>query len=235
MRELAIAWGRDDREHMGRLLTRFAPLLFGIAAWFSCFTAVEAPVLVEIFGGAQFAAALIPVQIMALYPAHQAYGQLASSVFHATGRTKTLRNLAFVEHFGGFLLVWLLVAPQEWLGMGLGATGLAVKTVVTQFIMVNLLFWMASRLIPLNFFRNLLLQGLIMGSLLGLAWICKDVTSLYFTEEPQQILRFILSGMLYSFMSLGLVVTCPWMFGCSWQDFREMLIRLRIMKRKPQN
>ena len=60
MRELAIAWGKDDREHMGRLLTRFAPLLFGIAAWFSCFTAVEASVLVHIFGGAEFAAALIP-------------------------------------------------------------------------------------------------------------------------------------------------------------------------------
>ena len=99
MRELAIAWGKDDREHMGHLLTRFAPLLFGIAAWFSCFTAVEASVLVHIFGGAEFAAALVPVQIMALYPAHQAYGQLASSVFHATGKTKVLRNLAFIEHF----------------------------------------------------------------------------------------------------------------------------------------
>lgn len=123
MRELAIAWGKDDREHMGHLLTRFAPLLFGIAAWFSCFTAVEASVLVHIFGGVEFAAALVPVQIMALYPAHQAYGQLASSVFHATGKTKVLRNLAFTSNFGGFLLVWLLVAPQDMLGMGLGANG----------------------------------------------------------------------------------------------------------------
>ena len=178
MRELAIAWGKDDREHMGHLLTRFAPLLFGIAAWFSCFTAVEASVLVHIFGGAEFAAALVPVQIMALYPAHQAYGQLASSVFHATGKTKVLRNLAFIEHFRGFLLVWLLVAPQDMLGMGLGATGLALKTVTTQFIMVNLLFWMASRLIPLNFFRNLMLQGLILGSLLGIAWVCKQATGI---------------------------------------------------------
>ncbi len=74
--------------------------------------------------------------------------ELASSVFHATGKTKVLRNLAFIEHFGGFLLVWLLVAPQDMLGMGLGATGLALKTVTTQFIMVNLLFWMASRPTP---------------------------------------------------------------------------------------
>lgn len=232
MRELAIAWGRDDRAHMGRLLTRFAPLLFGIAAWFSCFTAIEAPVLVQIFGGAEFAAALIPVQIMALYPAHQAYGQLASSVFHATGRTTTLRNLAFVEHFGGFVLVWLLVAPQHLLGMGLGATGLALKTVITQFIMVNLLFWLASRIIPLDFLRNLLLQGLILGSFLGLAQLCQFTTGLYLFDEAHQVFRFFFSGVLYSFLSLGLVITCPWLFGCSRQDFREMLIRLRLLKRR---
>ncbi len=232
MRELAIAWGRDDREHMGRLLTRFAPLLFGIAAWFSSFTAVEAPVLVEIFGGAQFAAALIPVQIMALYPAHQAYGQLASSVFHATGKTKTLRNLAFVEHFGGFVLVWLLVAPQSLFGMGMGATGLALKTVITQFIMVNLLFWMASRLIPLDFFRNLLLQVLILGAFLGLAWICQYATGLYLFDEAHRLIRFFLSGVLYSFMSLGLVMSFPSLFGCSRQDFREILIRFHLIKRR---
>ncbi|MFQ9491343.1 MAG: lipopolysaccharide biosynthesis protein, partial [Bilophila wadsworthia] len=218
MRELAIAWGKDDREHMGHLLTRFAPLLFGIAAWFSCFTAVEASVLVHIFGGAEFAAALVPVQIMALYPAHQAYGQLASSVFHATGKTKVLRNLA-ASSAGS-----LLGPGARRARMGLGATGLALKTVTTQFIMVNLLFWMASRLIPLNFFRNLMLQGLILGSLLGIAWVCKQATGIYFADDAHQIIRFFLSGILYSFMSFGLVVTCPWLFGAHG-GFREMLIR----------
>ena len=137
-----------------------------------------------------------------------------------------------MEHFGGFVLVWLLVAPESLLGMGLGATGLAIKTVITQFIMVNLLFWMASRLIPLNFFRNLLLQGLILGSLLGLAWVCREATGLYFPDEAHRIIRFLFSGVLYSFMSLGLVVTCPGLFGCTRQDFREMLIRFRILKKK---
>lgn len=80
---------------------------------------------------------------------------------------------------------------------------------------------MASRLIPLNFFRNLMLQGLILGSLLGIAWVCKQATGIYFADDAHQIIRFFLSGILYSFMSFGLVVTCPWLFGCSWQDFRE--------------
>lgn len=231
MRELAIAWGRDDRAHMGRLLTRFAPLLFGIAAWFACFTAVEASVLVNLFGGAQFAAALVPVQIMALYPAHQAYGQLASSVFHATGKTKVLRNLAFVEHFGGFLLVWLLVAPPEYLGMGLGATGLAIKTVTTQFVMVNLLFWFASRLIPLNFLRNVVLQGLILSIFLGLAWFSQQASTHLFALSNEHIFRFITSGIFYTLLSLLVALLCPWLFGCTWQELKEMGIRLHLLKK----
>ena len=115
--------------------------------------------------------------------------------------------------------------------MGLGATGLALKTVTTQFIMVNLVVLDGLTAHPLNFFRNLMLQGLILGSLLGIAWVCKQATGIYFADDAHQIIRFFLSGILYSFMSFG-----SWsparLFGCSWQDFPEMLIRLRLIKRK---
>ena len=226
MRELAIAWGNDDREHMGRLLTRFAPLLFAVAAWFSCFTVVEAPALVRLFGGAEFAAALVPVQIMALYPAHQAYGQLASSVFHATSKTRTLRNVSFLEHGGGFVLVWFLLAPADLGGLSLGATGLAIKTVVTQFVTVNLLLWLASRLIPLNFWRSLALQGVILGSLLVLAWCTATLSHRYF-DGAGDIIRFIISGSLYGAASLAAVLLCPALVGLSHHDLRELVVRFR--------
>ncbi len=226
MRELAIAWGNNDRQQMGNLLTRFAPLLFGIAAWFSCFTVVEAPVLVSIFGGTEFASALLPVQIMAFYPAHQAYGQLASSVFHATGKTKTLRNMAVVEHFGGLALVWLFIAPGDFGGMGLGAMGLALKTVLTQFVMVNLLLWLASRIIPLHFLRNLLLQGLILCAFLLLAWGSQQITHLLLPTALPQLIRFLVSGVVYTILSGTLALLVPTLFGCSRQDLREMVIRV---------
>ena len=38
MRELSIAWGQKDTALMGSLITRFAPLLYVVAAYFSCFT-----------------------------------------------------------------------------------------------------------------------------------------------------------------------------------------------------
>lgn len=225
MRELAIAWGQGDRLLMGRLLTRFAPPLFGIAAWFSCFTLVEARTLVGLFGGSEFAAALVPVQIMALYPAHQAYGQLASSVFHATGKTKILRNLAFVEHLCGLGLAWLFMAPARHFGLGLGATGLALKTVITQALMVNLLLYLASRMIPLRFFTNVLLQALILGAFLALAQTSSLLASWLCNGSGEGVGRFLTSGACYSALSIGLILICPALFGCSRQTLRELAAR----------
>lgn len=233
MRELAIAWGDENRDRMANLVDRFAPLLFAIAAWFSCFTVVEAAMLVRLFGGAEFAGAFIPVQIMALYPAHQVYGQLASSVFHATGKTRTLRNLAFLEHGGGFVLVALLLLPPAFLsvggvelgGLGLGATGLAIKTVVTQMIMVNLLLWLASRFIPLHFMRNLLLQVAMLGVLLCVAFFARETTYAVL-GDADQLLRFVLSGILYALVSGALLVLFPGLAGLSRTDCRELLARV---------
>lgn len=222
MRELSIAWGRKDLEHMGSLLTRFAPMLFAVAAWFSCFSIVEAKALVHFFGGTEFLSAILPVQIMALYPAHQAYGQLASSVFHATAKTKTLRNLSFIEHLGGMVLVWFFLAPPAYGGLGWGAVGLALKIVITQAIMVNLLFWMASKLIPLKFWKNLGLQGLILIAFVSLAWLGQQLVALIVPESLFYLWKFFLSGMMYSCLSGLALLLCPQLFGCTREDLHKL-------------
>lgn len=241
MRELAIAWGDDNRDRMADLVDRFAPLLFAIAAWFSCFTVVEAGMLVRLFGGSEFLGALIPVQIMALYPAHQVYGQLASSVFHATGKTRILRDLAFVEHGGGLILASLLLVPPAFVtvggislgGLGLGATGLAIKMVITQMVMVNLLLWLASRFIPLHFARNLTLQVVMLGVLLLIAFCARELTLHVAGTTLSELLRFGLSGMLYALVSGCVLLLCPALAGLSRRECKELLARFagRRMRR----
>lgn len=232
MRELSIAWGQEDKAAMGRLLTRFAPMLYVVAAYFSCFTVAEGAVLVQIFGGAQFAAATLPVQIMALYPVHQAYGQLAGSVFHATGRTTVLRNLTALECVYGFAAAWFLLAPGNLGGLNMGATGLALKTVTVQFVTVNLCLWLASRMIPLNFWRNMAHQLWSLGLLLLLAYGCRTTTLLLGVGDAESLWRFLVSGAVYSI----LVAWAAWMFpaliGCTRQELREMVTRVRAAARR---
>lgn len=231
MRELSIAWGQKDRVAMARLLTRFAPLLYVVAAYFSCFTLAEGPALVNIFGGAEFTAAILPVQIMALYPLHQAYGQLAGSVFHATGRTRVLRNIAALECVYGFATAWFLLAPPDLLGLNLGAVGLALKTVCVQCLTVNLYLWLASRFIPLNFWRNFAHQIWSLAALLLLAFACRELTIDLGFGDLDSFRRFFISGVLYSLFCLGLCLAVPQVLGLSRRELRELFIRLKKSRR----
>lgn len=178
MRELAIAWGKDDREHMGRLLTRFAPLLFGIAAWFSCFTAVEASVLVHIFGGAGVRRGARP---------RADHGPVSGpSGLRATGKlrfpchrqdqgTAEPCPLSSTSEASSSYGCWS--RRRTCSAWGSAPTGLALKTVTTQFIMVNLAVLDGLTAHPSQFLPQPdAARGLILGSLLGIAWVCKQAT-----------------------------------------------------------
>lgn len=231
MRELSIAWGRKDAAGMGRLLNRFAPLLYVVAAYFSCFTLAEGAALVRIFGGEEFAAAIVPVQIMALYPLHQAYGQLTGAVFHATGRTRILRNMAAAECVYGLAAAWTLLAPSHLFGLHLGATGLACKTVFVQMLTVNLYLWLASRFVPLRFWRNLLHQIWSLAALLALAFACREASLLAGLGGVESLPRFFLSGVLYSGCAILVAALLPAFLGLSRQEVRELIVRFRRRQR----
>lgn len=225
MREFSIAWGKKDMESMGRLMQRFAPLLYAVAAYFSCFSAVEAGALVHLFGGEDFAPAVPAVQIMALYPLHQAYMQLAGSVFHAAGRTRTTRNITMLDAVYGFAAVWLLLAPEEYFGLHLGAVGLACKTVGVQFVTVNIQLYTASRLIPFSYLRNLAHQFWCLAVLLGLACGCHELTLLCGIGDATSLPRFLCAGVLYTLSVLLALFLLPALAGLQRAELTDFLRR----------
>lgn len=230
MREFSIAWGKKNIAVMGGLLNRFAPMLYILAAYFSCFTLAEGKTIVEFFGGSQFLAAITPVQIMALYPVHQAYGQMASSIFHASGKTRILRNMAAAECFYGLLVTWLLIAPAHLGGLNLGATGLAVKTVAVQFVSVNIYLWLASRFIPFAFGKNLFHQIWSVLLFLAFAYACREL-SMHFWPAAAW-LRFFASGAIYSFLCLVVCLSWPGCLGLSHDELRELALRFKLFIKK---
>lgn len=231
MRELSIAWGNRNLAAMGSLLTRFSPLLYGIAAYFSCFTLVEAQSLVQIFGGEEFMAATLPVAIMALYPLHQAYGQMAGSVFHACGKTSILRNLTALECIYGLAAAWFLLAPEKLFGFNLGATGLALKTVGVQFLSVNICLWLASRFVPFNFWRNLAHQIISVLVFILVAILARQASLALLPESGVFIWRFLLCGFFYSFVIASLCLIAPRFVGLSHSQLKELARRFHLFGR----
>ncbi|MDR2800180.1 MAG: oligosaccharide flippase family protein, partial [Desulfovibrio sp.] len=108
-RELAVAHARRDPAEMARLLDRYAPMLYALCAWMSCFILAESRTVLRVFGGEAFADALPSVRILALYPLHQAYGQVAAAIFYAGGKTRALRNISLATLLLGLAASWLLL------------------------------------------------------------------------------------------------------------------------------
>jgi O-antigen/teichoic acid export membrane protein len=224
-REFAIAFGEKDLREMARLFRRYIPMLYAIAAYFACFIAVQADKVTFIMGGEKFQHAALAVMIMAFYPIHQTYGQLSGSVFYATGQTALYRNIGVAFMLIGLPVTYLLIAPGHMLGLNAGATGLAIKMVVLQFIGVNVQLWFNTRLLKLRFWRYVGHQIVSVGCLLGVAAISMLVVDKGLGLQNKVVLSFFLSGVFYTLMTGVLGYAQPVLFGLQRRDIRNLLNR----------
>jgi len=232
MRELAIAWSKRNLELMKQLIEKYTPSLYFIVAYFSCFVAIEGERIAFLFGGSDFASAGLTVQLVGLYPAFQVYSTIAASFYLATGRTRYLRKLAIIEISISFPLVWFLLAPEEYFGLNLGATGLAFKYFIMQFFISCLSFWMVSKLLHINYWKVLLYQISTLVLLLLIAFACYSLTTAFLHINPY--LRFLISGFSYSCLALLLLISFPKIAGLNRtrlnEYFKLLFVALKFKK-----
>jgi hypothetical protein len=196
-------------------------MLYAIAAFFSCFASVQAEKITSIFAGKQYLNAVIPITIMALYPIHQTYGQLSGSVFYASGQTKLYRNIGLIFMILGLPVLYFALAPVNQLGFNAGATGLALKFLLIQFIVVNVQLFFNSKYLKLNFLKYFGHQIICVGLFLGIAFISKIIIDLLIQVNDNIILGFLMSGILYSVLIILLVYFFPAIFGLFKIDIKK--------------
>jgi O-antigen/teichoic acid export membrane protein len=232
MREFSIAFSKHDLVHMSYLFRRFIPLLYSIAAYISCFVAIQSDKLIFLMGGSQYKGAYIAVFIMSFYPVHQTYGQLSGSVFLATGQTKKYARLGIMSVILGLPMLFFFVASSSFFGLNLGATGLATKMVLIQIIFVNIQLYYNSRLLNLNFWKYLGHQFVSVACLLIISIFVMWIVDYGIHLEKQLILNFLLSGMIYTVLTATLVYFQPIVFGISSQDitFIKNILTERVIK-----
>jgi len=226
MRELAVAHGKGDAHRMAQLLDRYAPMIYALSAWMACFVFMEAVAVTRIFGGAGFAEAIIPVQIMALYPIHQGYGQVAGAVFYASGQTRALRNISLAGLGLGLVTAWLCLAPASYGGLALGATGLAVKMVLVQCVTVNILLYACQKTAPFAFARNLLHQLICPLVFLGLGLVARETSMALSGLAIDSLIRFFLSGAIYCLLCLVPAAVFPFALGLRRGELASQAKRL---------
>lgn len=223
LREYSIAFQNNEIPKISNLFRRYVPLLFSIAAFFSCFFAVQSHNIVKIFGGKSFAGAIVPVMIMAFYPIHQTYGQLSSSVFYATGQTKEYRNIGILITLISLPLTWFLIAPKVYGGIDAGATGLAIKMVLVNFISVNIMLFSNTRFLKLSFWKFFLDQIVCIFILLFFA-LCSSLGVKYLLGiDMNNLYNLFIAALLYTFIVVLTAYILPQVFGITRECINDAL------------
>jgi len=222
MREFSIASHSQDSDRMTFLFRRYVPLLYSIAAYFSCFVVINADKIVHIIGG-NFEGAVKAVTVMALYPIHQTYGQLSSSIFYATGQTKLYSNIGIITMLAGLPVTYFLIAPTDKMGLNAGATGLAVKMVLLNFISVNIQVFFGMRFLKLSFWHNVIHQLLSIGSLIMLSLCASIAVEHVLSVGTSTIYSILLAGVFYTLMVMAVVYSFPFLFGVKRKDINSII------------
>jgi O-antigen/teichoic acid export membrane protein len=206
VREMSKAFGTRDLELMRSMFQRYVPLLFSVAAFLGVFFMVQASKVSLIFGGSRYAQASMAISLMSFYAIHRTYGQLSGSVFLATGQTRLYRNLGVGVMLLGLIASFFILAPARFGGMGLGATGLAVKMVIAQLVEVNAGLWFNARFLRLSYWKFLSHQFCIIAPFAGISWLAAKGIDMLISVP---VIAFVGGGVVYALGCAALLLSFP--------------------------
>lgn len=218
IREFSIAYAEKNLVLMANLFSRYIPLFYALTVFLACFICFNTNKVTFIIGGGKFQGAAPVVAIMSFYPVYQTYGQLSGSLFYATAQTKIFRNIGILFMLVGLPLTYFLIAPRNLFGIDLGAEGLAIKTVLIQFVAVNVQLYFNTRFLKLSFGRYLGHQIICLTYLSAASFISSLFINKVLSFQQNIILSFILTGIVYSAIVFTSVYISPGLFGLIRKD-----------------
>lgn len=220
-REFSKSYDEGDLDNMRKLFFRYIPMLYSIAAYFAMFLLFQSENIILIFTDEKFNGAVLVLIIMAFYPIHQTYGQLSGSIFYATEQTKLYKNIGLISMFIGVILSFSLIYIYE-----LGAVGLAIKMVITQFIAVNIQLFYNAKFLKFNMNYFLIHQ---LYSIVFFIFIAYIIT--YIVSFDSIIVEFLISGILYTLLVIVFSYIFPQVFATSREEIKVNVYRVFNYKR----
>lgn len=227
-KEIADAWEKQDRERTARLYRQISRSLIMLGAIVSGMLLPWAKQIVAIFLGPDYVQAWPVLAIMLLYPIHQSMGQIGGTMLLATGKTHQYMVLSMGIMLASIPLSYFMLAPANGgilSGLGLGASGIALKMVVLGIVSVNIQAWVIAR--SHGWRLDWVFQLVGIPLMIGLGYFAKmsvgflwDLDRATFGELVSPV---ILSGFVY--VAIVGVVAWIWpdLFGLNKKDLIKIL------------
>ncbi|GFO66052.1 oligosaccharide flippase family protein [Geomonas paludis] len=234
-REFALAHEEQDRGRLLGLFERIRLFLF-IATVTSCFLSVQSETIVALVGGTKFSGAVVPIALMALYPIHQTFGQLSGSLMVATGQTWLYARIGIIMMVVSLPITYVCIAPASYPvpGLALGASGLALKMLIWQFVGTNVQLYCNTRYLGIRFTKWIGIQIALITTVYALAYGSRLATATCNISALVQMVplpplseavvtlcaRLILSGIVYLIAVALLLLLVPGIAGLSREEIK---------------
>lgn len=172
-KEVAEAHNNKDHKKIERLFNKSTKFLYFIG---SCLAGLFVPWSKEIIYltvGEAYAGANIAFILMLMYPAHQSLGQISLTLLYATEKVKIISVVNIIFILLSLVVAYLLLAPTDAYiqGLQMGSKGLAWKMLIMQFIQVNVLVFIISKIFDWRY--SFLYQFYVLGGAVLLGFVVK--------------------------------------------------------------
>ena len=209
-KEVAEAHKSGDHERTRRLYHKVTRLLFLSAAIIAGFLIPWAEDLLRLILGAAYVGGATTLAIMFIYPVHQSMGQIVGTMLYATERIRlqVLTGMVFMTVSIG--VTYLVLAPSDAAvpGLAMASEGLALKMVGMQFIQVNAVAYIISRI--WNWPFDWVHQPVSLLGCIGLGWAAHYVVAGMFGDNLAVPFGMGLAGAIYAILIAAFVYALPW-------------------------
>lgn len=217
---LNIFWKEIAEHHynsqlvqIGYVYNKIAKILFFISASFVGFLLPWSEELILITLGRDYLEGTPTFMIMLFFPLYQCIGQLGSTIAYATGETGLQSRIGILFMIISISSTYFLLASSENFipGLGLGSKGLALKLVLLQFIQANILLFLLSKKFAIKI--NWQYQPVILIACLLNGYLSWAISTMAFHALNNSWIIILLSGVIYTIISLILLIARPKTFG----------------------
>jgi O-antigen/teichoic acid export membrane protein len=218
-RELSKAYAENRIDEMRKLFSRYVPMLYAIAAYFSAFIAFSSEGLLAIFTDERFQGAYLTLVIIAFYPIHQTYGQLNAALFFATEKTTLYRNIGIFSSMLGLAFTFIFIYLFE-----MGSVGFAWKMLISQIIGVNIQLFFNVIWLKLNFKSFVIHQLYTLVFFATIALISTSVLQ----YSNNLMMNFVISGVVYTLLVFAGIILIPSIIKTKRQEL--LTLKAKVIK-----
>jgi O-antigen/teichoic acid export membrane protein len=170
--------------------------LYSIISVFAVLTTFYSGEIITLIYGNKFFRSVLIFHIISLYPLHQLFGQICAAHYLTKNKTKTYSIVMIVSSLLGMILSYILISKNYL--FHLGGSGLAIKTILIQFISTNILFFYICKEYKIIFYKKLALQLILPFILFLFIYLIDFIFNIFIATKYY----FIYTSFIYIFLLL---------------------------------